>query len=68
MNAEFLILYQELYPMSITIRKDKNYGNLVYYPACDRSTLFARIAGTKTLTAQTIDAIKAIGFEVKVVW
>jgi len=41
---------------------EKNYGEYLYYPACYRSSLFAKIAGTKTLTPKTISFIKKLGY------
>ena len=40
-----------------------NYGNIVIYPACKESEIFANIAGTKTLTRKTIDLAKELGYE-----
>tara|TARA_R110001606_G_C15001334_1_gene607147 strand:+ start:254 stop:499 length:246 start_codon:yes stop_codon:yes gene_type:complete len=41
-------------------------GNEVIYPACEHSRLFAEIAGTKTLTRETIEKIKSLGYLVGV--
>jgi hypothetical protein len=38
------------------------YGTLKAYPMCDQSKLFAKIAGTSTLTMETIKHIQALGF------
>jgi len=38
------------------------YGNDVVYPACETSRLLAKIAGTKTLTADTIMYAKRLGY------
>lgn len=38
------------------------YGTLKAYPLCDQSKLFAKIAGTSTLTMDTIKHIQALGF------
>jgi hypothetical protein len=51
--------------MKITIRCDKNYGIETFYPACERAQLFARIAGTKTLTRNTLRDIAALGIEIE---
>lgn len=40
------------------------YGNAVIYPACDQSRVFAALAGTKTLTLQSLKKIKALGYEI----
>lgn len=42
----------------------KVYGNPVIYPACDQSRTFAQLAGTKTLTLQALQKIKALGYEI----
>ena len=52
--------------MKITIRCDKNYGLLTYYPACDRAQIFARIAGTKTLTTHALRDIAMLGVEIEI--
>lgn len=52
--------------MKITIRIDKNYGIETAYPVCDRAQLFARIAGTKTLTRNTLRDIDALGYEIEI--
>ena len=52
--------------MNITVRIANNYGNRVVYPVCPRAHTFAEMAGTKTLTPQTIKLIKALGYTVSV--
>jgi hypothetical protein len=37
----------------------------VAYPHCDASRVFAQIAGTKTLTSDTIRLIRLLGYEVE---
>jgi hypothetical protein len=49
----------------ITVKVKNVYGNPVAYPACEMSEVFARIAGTKTLTAETLRLIASLGFTVK---
>ena len=51
--------------MKITVEKKQNYGNTVYYPACDASRIFAKIAGTKTLTKDALRDIKELGYEIE---
>ena len=52
--------------MKITIRADKNYGVEVFYPADPAAEIFARIAGTKTLTTHTLRDIDALGYEIEI--
>jgi hypothetical protein len=41
------------------------YGVVKYYPMCDRSKLFAGIAGTVTLTPQALEKIRSLGVTIK---
>lgn len=43
------------------------YGNESIYPANETASLFASIAGTKTLKMDTIKKAKALGYTVEVV-
>ena len=52
--------------MKITIRITKIYGNQVIYPVCDQAKLFATIAGTRTLTPQTLDLIEKLGYTIDI--
>jgi len=49
---------------TITVQVKSNYGQTVAYPVCTESKLFAKLAGTKTLTIDALKTIKALGFEV----
>ena len=51
--------------MYIEVSKDRIYGNIVYYPSCDKAKKFAQIAGTKTLTSDTMFLIKKLGYEIR---
>ena len=42
------------------------YGNETIYPECPRAKMFANIAGTKTLTRDTIRKVRALGYRVTV--
>lgn len=44
---------------------EPKYGRWVYYPLCDSAKAFAAIAGTKTLTDETLTQIKKLGYEIK---
>ena len=52
--------------MNIQIEIKNHYGNTMYYPACDKSRLLARLAGTKTLTREAIRTIQELGYHVSV--
>jgi hypothetical protein len=36
------------------------------YPVCDAAKVFAAIAGTKTLTQQTLLLIKQLGYDINI--
>jgi hypothetical protein len=42
------------------------YGNRTIYPECDKSKLFAQIAGTKTLPIRVIENIKKLGYTISI--
>ena len=48
--------------MQLTILTKTNYGTMTYYPACEKSKLLAEIAGTKTLTVDTLKKAYALGY------
>jgi len=50
--------------MNIYVNERSVYGNTMVYPACDKAKAFANIAGTKTLTFETIAEIKILGYDV----
>jgi hypothetical protein len=50
--------------MNITIEVRDVYGQTMYYPVCDKAKLFAQIAGTKTLTQDTLRKIELLGYGV----
>jgi len=49
---------------NITVEVRDVYGQVKFYPTCDSAKLFADIAGTKTLTADALKKIKALGYAV----
>lgn len=51
----------------IQVRIKNVYGTDKVYPVCDKAMLFAGIAGTATLTDDTIRSIKTLGYIIKVV-
>lgn len=52
--------------MSIQVQVKSVYGNEVVYPVCDKAKLFAKLAGTRTLTTASIEVIKALGYTLEV--
>lgn len=52
-------------PDTVTIVARDVYGERKYYPMCEKAHLFARIAGTKTLTKETLKLILELGFELR---
>ena len=52
--------------MNITVRIKEQYGHIAIHPVCKAAKTFALIAGTKTLTASTIECVKALGYTVTV--
>ena len=50
--------------MQITVKRKSVYGEEKIYPACEAAETFASIAGTKTLTPETIARIKKLGYTV----
>lgn len=51
---------------SITVEIKNVYGIETVYPACDKAELFARLAGTKTLTRHALRDIAALGYQIEV--
>jgi hypothetical protein len=43
------------------------YGKKTIYPLNEQAQLLARIAGTKTLTPQTVDLAKKLGFHFEII-
>ncbi len=50
----------------ITVEIKNVYGKQTIYPICDNALVFASIAGTKTLTIDTISKIKALGYTIDI--
>ena len=51
--------------MKISINARNVYGNILYYPADKNAEIFAAIAGSKTLTGDTLRSIQELGIEIK---
>ena len=52
--------------MKITIEVRDIYGIRTIYPHCQTAKLFARLAGTKTITRHALETIRALGYTVEV--
>jgi len=50
---------------TIIVRRTSNYGKTAIYPVCIIAEKFAKIAGTKTLTDETIKIIKEMGIQIE---
>ena len=52
--------------LEITVLVKDIYGQRKFYPKCDKSKVFASIAGTTTLTEPTLRKIMELGYKVNV--
>jgi len=52
--------------MKLTVKIDNNYGKKVVYPVCEQSRIFAMIAGTTTLTLDTLRLINKLGYTTEI--
>ena len=52
--------------MEITVTIKSVYGEEKIYPTCAKAQAFADIAGTKTLTPQTLKLVKSLGYRINV--
>lgn len=50
--------------ISILIRSREVYGKTTWYPLCSDAKLLAAIAGTKTLTVETLSLARKMGIDV----
>ena len=53
-----------LNPIVVEVRN--NYGNQTVYPTCAVGKIFAEIAGSKTLTKETREGMKRLGYVFRV--
>jgi hypothetical protein len=64
------ITYRETFPdrgdKGVSVQIKDQYGCPVIHPLCDRARLFAKLAGTKTLTQRALDTISQLGYTVHV--
>ena len=52
--------------MEITVKLKNVYGQDLVYPVCSKAKVFAQIAGTTTLTPETLSKITLLGYGVNV--
>jgi len=52
--------------VKLTVKIGNNYGKKVVYPACEQSRIFAMIAGTTTLTLDTLRLINELGYTLEI--
>ena len=50
--------------MNLIIEVKTVYGNRLVYPICKKAMTFAKISGHKTLTRETLQGIRELGYEV----
>ena len=53
--------------MKIQIEMKEVYGETKVYPVCPKAKLFAKIAGTKTLTRGVLEDIERLGYQLELV-
>lgn len=53
--------------MKIQIEMKEVYGETKVYPVCEKAKLFARIAGTKTLTRPVLEDIERLGYQLELI-
>lgn len=51
--------------MTLKVIVKNVYGVDQIYPNCENSAIFAKIAGTKTLTMQTLKLAKQLGYTIE---
>ena len=52
--------------MEIKVKLKNVYGQDLVYPVCSKAKVFAQIAGTTTLTPETLSKITLLGYGVNV--
>jgi hypothetical protein len=50
--------------MKIIVSVRDQYGRRAYHPECEKSSGFAKIAGTKTLTVSVLKEVIRLGYNV----
>ena len=65
-NTNFLVQSSQGNQMKLTVKIGNNYGKKVVYPVCEQSRIFAMIAGTTTLTLDTLRLINELGYTLEI--
>lgn len=64
------ITYRETFPdrgdKGVSVQIKDQYGVKVVHPLCEKAKLFARLAGTKTLTHHALTTIETLGYTIHV--
>ena len=53
--------------MKIQIEMKEVYGETKVYPVCEKAKIFSKIAGTKTLTTETLKNIERLGYQLELI-
>ena len=53
--------------MKIQIEMKEVYGETKVYPVCEKAKIFAAIAGTKTLTSETLKNVERLGYKLELI-
>lgn len=53
--------------MKVQVEISEVYGVAKVYPICETAKIFAKIAGTKTLTTETLKNMEKLGYELEVI-
>lgn len=50
----------------ITLKEKSVYGNVWLYPVCEQAYIFASLIGKKTFSANDVDLIASLGYNVTI--
>jgi hypothetical protein len=63
--SELAMTTNQVEPITIAVEVKSVYGKPLYYPINESANLLAHIAGTETLTAQTLKLAKDMGMSIR---
>lgn len=52
--------------MELKIKSKDVYGRTLYYPACEKAQLFAKLIDKKTLTPETLAIAEKLGYTINI--